>query len=103
VTKHSLLAHQMSLVGRLGGDGMTQSGRVLHALNIDIICFNSSQAKRSRLPVPKPAASCSSISRRRRAAFRETVVSTRRVDQWTGGQWNPEAPRVGDRRSSSFS
>jgi len=30
----------------LGGDGMTQSGRVLHALNIDIICFKSSQAKK---------------------------------------------------------
>ena len=29
----------------LGGDGMTQFGRALHALNIDIICANSSQAK----------------------------------------------------------
>jgi len=28
-----------------GGDGMTQFGRALHALNIDIICANSSQAK----------------------------------------------------------
>lgn len=27
------------------GDGMTQFGRVLHALNIDLICANSSQAK----------------------------------------------------------
>ena len=27
------------------GDGMTQFGRALHALNIDIICANSSQAK----------------------------------------------------------
>ena len=32
--------------GALGGDGMTQFGRALHALNIDIICANSSQAKR---------------------------------------------------------
>jgi hypothetical protein len=31
--------------GSLGGDGMTQFGRALHALNIDIICANSSQAK----------------------------------------------------------
>ena len=27
--------------GALGGDGMTQFGRALHALNIDIICANS--------------------------------------------------------------
>jgi hypothetical protein len=31
--------------GALGGDGMTQFGRTLDALNIDIICANSSQAK----------------------------------------------------------
>jgi Winged helix-turn helix len=31
--------------GALGGDGMTQFGRALHALNIDIICASSSQAK----------------------------------------------------------
>jgi len=31
--------------GAVGGDGMTQFGRALHALNIDIICANSSQAK----------------------------------------------------------
>ncbi|MGH7095024.1 MAG: ISNCY family transposase [Stellaceae bacterium] len=31
--------------GATGGDGMTQFGRALHALNIDIICANSSQAK----------------------------------------------------------
>jgi hypothetical protein len=31
--------------GASGGDGMTQFGRALHALNIDIICANSSQAK----------------------------------------------------------
>ena len=31
--------------GALGGDGMTQFGRALHALNIDIICANSRQAK----------------------------------------------------------
>src|SRR5437879_233362 len=31
--------------GALGGDGMTQFGRALYALNIDIICANSSQAK----------------------------------------------------------
>jgi hypothetical protein len=29
----------------IGGDGMTQFGRALHALNIDLICANSSQAK----------------------------------------------------------
>jgi hypothetical protein len=29
----------------VGGDGMTQFGRALHALNIDIICANSLQAK----------------------------------------------------------
>src|SRR6516165_4328351 len=31
--------------GALGGDGMTQFGRALHALNTDIICANSSPAK----------------------------------------------------------
>jgi len=31
--------------GALGGDGMTQFGRALNALNIDIICANSSPAK----------------------------------------------------------
>ena len=31
--------------GALGGDGMTQFGRALHALNIDITCANSSPAK----------------------------------------------------------
>src|SRR5271165_4503573 len=31
--------------GALGGDGMTQFGRALHALNVDIICANSSPAK----------------------------------------------------------
>ena len=31
--------------GALSGDGMTQFGRALHALNIDIICANSSPAK----------------------------------------------------------
>src|SRR5215813_15532084 len=31
--------------GELGGDGMTQFGRALHALNNDIICTNSSPAK----------------------------------------------------------
>jgi hypothetical protein len=31
--------------GALGGDGMTQFGRALHALNIEIICANSSPAK----------------------------------------------------------
>ena len=28
-----------------GGDGMTQFGRALHELNVDIICANSPQAK----------------------------------------------------------
>ena len=32
--------------GALGGDGMTQFGRALHALNIDIICANSSPANK---------------------------------------------------------
>ena len=31
--------------GAVGGDGMTQFGRALHALNIDIICANSSPAE----------------------------------------------------------
>jgi hypothetical protein len=31
--------------GALGGDGKTQFGRALHALNIDITCANSSPAK----------------------------------------------------------
>jgi hypothetical protein len=37
-----------------GGDGMTQFGRALHALNIDIICANSSQAKgRGKQPMER--------------------------------------------------
>ena len=32
----------------IGGDGMTQFGRALHALNIDIICANSSGQKPGR-------------------------------------------------------
>ena len=38
--------------GALGGDGMTQFGRALHALNIDIICANSSPAKGVGSSVP---------------------------------------------------
>jgi hypothetical protein len=41
--KHGVL--RVNHPGALGGDGMTQFGRALHALNIDIICANSSQAK----------------------------------------------------------
>jgi Winged helix-turn helix len=40
--------HSIFRVGRAeaaGGDGMTQFGRALHALNIDILCANSPQAK----------------------------------------------------------
>jgi hypothetical protein len=41
--KHGVFRVNQS--GAIGGDGMTQFGRALHALNIDIICANSSQAK----------------------------------------------------------
>ena len=41
--KHGVF--RVNHAGALGGDGMTQFGRALHALNIDIICANSSQAK----------------------------------------------------------
>jgi hypothetical protein len=41
--KHGVF--RVNQTGALGGDGMTQFGRALHALNIDIICANSSQAK----------------------------------------------------------
>ena len=37
--------HGVNQRGAPGGDGMTQFGRALHMLNIDIICANSSQAK----------------------------------------------------------
>jgi hypothetical protein len=36
---------RVNQTGALGGDRMTQFGRALHALNIDIICANSSPAK----------------------------------------------------------
>jgi Winged helix-turn helix len=36
---------RVNKVGATGGDGMTQFGRTLHQLNIDIICANSPQAK----------------------------------------------------------
>ncbi len=42
-TKHGVFRVNHS--GALGGDGMTQFGRALHVLNIDIICANSSPAK----------------------------------------------------------
>ena len=35
----------MHQTGALSGDGLTQFGRALQCLNIDIICANSSQAK----------------------------------------------------------
>ena len=64
--------------GALGGDGMTQFGRALHALNIDIICANSSQAKgrveRAQQDVARPlgqgiaARRCSHARRRKRSA-----------------------------------
>jgi hypothetical protein len=41
--KHGVF--RVNQTGATGGDGMTQFGRALHALNIDIICANSSQAK----------------------------------------------------------
>jgi hypothetical protein len=41
--KHSTF--RVNKPGAVGGDGMTQFGRSLHELNIDIICANSPQAK----------------------------------------------------------
>src|SRR4051812_39136508 len=41
--KHSVF--RVNKKDAAGGNGMTQFGRALHALNIDIICANSSQAK----------------------------------------------------------
>jgi hypothetical protein len=41
--KHSVF--RVNKVGAVQGDGMTQFGRALHALNITILCANSPQAK----------------------------------------------------------
>jgi hypothetical protein len=41
--KHAIF--RVNKVGAMGGDGMTQFGRALHELSIDILCANSSQAK----------------------------------------------------------
>lgn len=41
--KHSVF--RVNKQGAVSGNGMTQFGRALHELNIDIICANSSQAK----------------------------------------------------------
>ena len=41
--KHTVF--RVSQVGAIGGDGMTQFGRALHELNIDILCANTPQAK----------------------------------------------------------
>jgi Winged helix-turn helix len=41
--KHNIF--RVNANGAVGGDGITQFGRVLSALNIDIICANSPQAK----------------------------------------------------------
>jgi hypothetical protein len=41
--KHAIF--RVNKAGAIGGTGMTQFGRALHELNIDIICANTSQAK----------------------------------------------------------
>jgi hypothetical protein len=41
--KHGVF--RVNQTAAIGGDGMTQFGHALHALNNDIICANSSQAK----------------------------------------------------------
>lgn len=41
--KHSIF--RVNQVGGVKGDGMTQFGRALHQLNIDILCANTPQAK----------------------------------------------------------
>jgi hypothetical protein len=41
--KHSIF--RITKKGAVGGNGMTQFGRALHELNIDIICANTPQAK----------------------------------------------------------
>lgn len=41
--KHAVF--RVNSKGAVGGDGMTQFGRALHQLNIDILCANSPQAK----------------------------------------------------------
>ena len=41
--KHGVF--RVNHTGATGGDGMTQFGRALHEINIDIICANSPQAK----------------------------------------------------------
>ena len=41
--KHGIF--RVNSAGAVGGDGMTQFGRSLHALNIDIVCANTPQAK----------------------------------------------------------
>jgi hypothetical protein len=41
--KHGVF--RVNSVGAVGGDGMTQFGRALHEINIDIICANTPQAK----------------------------------------------------------
>jgi hypothetical protein len=41
--KHAIF--RVNKVGAVGRDGMTQFGRALHDLNVDILCANSSQAK----------------------------------------------------------
>src|SRR5690242_7540195 len=41
--KHGVF--RINAVGAVQGDGMTQYGRALHELNIEIICANTPQAK----------------------------------------------------------
>src|SRR5712691_6100022 len=41
--KHGVF--RVNSTGAVEGDGMTQFGRALHALNIDILCANTPQAK----------------------------------------------------------
>jgi len=90
------------------GDGMTQFGRALHALNIDIICANSSQAKgrveRAPWHVAGPAGEGDAVGRHRHHRGRQCIpadvhgAAQRALCQGAlrGSRWSPPLARHDD-------
>ena len=89
--KHSVF--RVNQTGATGGTGLTQFGRALHELNIDILYANSSQAK-GRVDLSYLASESSSVSEvcvlgSSRCAWSER----RRAWRWFH-QYQPSAPKI---------
>jgi hypothetical protein len=67
--------------GALGGDGMTQFGRALHGLNIDILCATSPEAINGRAVDPDPQGRRSSDRRGGRVERAHQTLQDRLVKE----------------------